>query len=355
MIRVIFVAAITLLLASAPLHAQHLLAQDALGGEFYSVDLRSGEFTLVGGAGAFLTTYNGLAADSQGTIYSVSQNINVGWSELHEVDPATGQLTYLFDVDSVGIGAIAFGPGDTLYGAANLSWPLGIAPSHLITINTATGTTTVIGQIASASSDILAMDFDGTTMFAWDHQRGLMTVDLGSGLGTDLDSSFVGDTASSKSMCFGVDGTLYLLDPSFWLCEPTTGVSSYVGPSYFGILGEVEYIPGPNQVLSLWQTEQVGNPTEIKVRGATPSTDVALFASVGPAGTYTIPGGFPCAGTVLDLNPTTVRLLTVATADAQGEVTLGPAILPPSALFSAQLQALDLQTCVTSNPIRAVW
>ena len=342
-------------MVSGQVCAQHLLAQDWLTGEFFFVDLHTGEPSLIGGSGVPLFLYGGLASDSQGTIYSVSQLILQSQSELHEVDPATGLLTFLFDIDLGGIASIAFGSGDTLYAAVNLSYPTGFVPMHLVSINTTTGLSTVIGQIASAPSSILAMDFDGTTMYAWDNNRGLMTVDLNTGLGTDVDPSFVGETDITKSMCFDDSGTLYLLDYSFWLCDPTTGVPSYVDVSYFGAFGGVEYIPGPNQVLSLWQTEQIGNPAEIKVRGATPNTDIALFASVGPSGTYTIPSGFPCAGTVLDLNPTTVRLVTVTSADVQGKVTLGPTILPPSALLSYQLQALDLQTCITSNPIRAVW
>ncbi len=296
-----------------------------------------------------------MATDSQCVIYSISQLVQ-DQSELHTVDPATGQTTYLFDIDEDGIQAAAFGPGDILYAAVNLSYPLGFTPMHLVSIDMPTGATTVIGQITPAPRGIQGMDFDGTTMYAWDGYRGLMTVDLNTGLGTDVNPTFLGNTALSISMCFGDDGTLYVVDYAFWLSEPTTGVSSYVGDTnYLRIFGGVEYIPGPNQVLSLWQTEQVGKPTEVKIRGATPSADVALFLSFGADGSTTIPGGFPCAGTILDLNPTSLRYLQTVSADSQGEASLGPFIMPAAGQISAQLQALDLQSCVTSNPIRAVY
>lgn len=354
MARFALLIAVTLLFSRSA-DAQHLLAQDSLTGEFHSVDLQSGAVSLVGGSGVFLTSYSALATDSLGVVYSVSL-LGQGHSELHTVDPATGQMTYLLDIDDDGIFAMAFGPGDVLYAAINLSYPLGLAPMHLVTIDVSTGTTTVIGQITPAPRGITGMDFDGATMYAWDGYRGLMTVDLSTGLGTDVNPSFLGNTSLSITMCFGDDGTQYVFDSAFWLCEPTTGVSSFVAaPGFSGIFGEMVFIPGPSQVLSLWQTEQVGNPTEVRVRGATPGADIALFLAFGADGSTTIPLGFPCAGTVLNLNPTSLRLLKTITADSQGEASLGPFTIPDAGRISAQLQALDLQTCVTSNPIRAVW
>lgn len=207
MIRVLILAAVGYWM-SGQVCAQHLLAQDTLSGEFYSVDLRKGEATLVGGTGVSLTQYTGLAADSQGTIYAVSQHSHFTHSELHEVDPATGQLTYLLDIDRRGISGIAFGPGDVLYAVVDLYYPAGTSPHHLMTIDTLTGVTTVIGRIAPAPNGTIAMDFDGATMYVFDIVRGLMTVDLNTGLGTDVDPSFIGSTDNSKSICFGDDGTL---------------------------------------------------------------------------------------------------------------------------------------------------
>ena len=353
--RSLFLITTVLLLSAGSTHAQYLLAQDGLSGEFYSIDLHTGEAILVGSSGVFGTIYAAMGADSQGVVYAVSQLGQVN-SELHTVDPATGQMTYLMDIDEVGIAAIAFGPGDVLYALINLSYPLGSVPYHLATIDAVTGVTTVIGQAAPSPSAMLAMDFDGTTMYAWDNRRGLMTLDLNTGLGTEVNPGFIGSAYPHKSMCFGGDGTLYLVDGSHWICEPTTGVPSYVAVNGFpGVFGGVEYIPGPNQVLSLWQTEEVGNPTEVKIRGATPGADVALFLSFGDSGSATIPAGFPCAGTILDLNPTSLRYLQTISADTQGEASLGPFIMPAAGRLSAQLQALDLTTCETSNPIRAVW
>ena len=355
MIRIVLLITATCL-STGTAQAQHLLAQDALSGEFYSIDLHSGEASPLGGSGVFLTTYDAMATNLQGVVYSVSYHLQTGQCQLHTVDPATGQRTYVVDILERGISAIAFGPGDVLYALLNLSYPIGSAPQHLATIHTVTGAVTVIGQAAPSPSAMLAMDFDGITMYAWDNRRGLMTLDLITGLGTEVNPGFIGSAYPHESMCFGDDGTLYLVDGSHWIIDPTTGVTSYVAANGFpGVFGGVEYIPGPNQVLSLWQTEEVGNPTEVKIRGATPGADVALFLSFGDSGSTTIPAGFPCAGSIIDLNPTTLRYMQTISADSQGEASIGPFIMPAAGRLSAQLQALDLTTCATSNPIRAVW
>ena len=199
------------------------------------------------------------------------------------------------------------------------------------------------------------MDFDGSNMFLWGGDHGLHTVNLNTGQAIDVNPGFLGTFDLAKSICFNDVGVLYALDFGLWVMEPTTGVSNFVDFTYPGILGGVEYIPGPNQVMSLWQTEKVGVPTELKIRGATPNARVAIFLSDDRPGSIPIPTGLPCAGTLIDLHPGMLRVARVARADLNGEIRLGPTTLPPQAQGHLRMQAIDLSTCVTSNRIETIF
>ena len=343
-----------LVAVTQPVTAQRLLAIDGFSGDLYSVDCRSGSYSLLNGSSSFLTLWTGLARDSFGHVYSIGVPANqLTHSDLYQVDPGTGQMVLLTQVDQVGISSLAFGPGDVLYATVDIDYPSIPHRYELFSIDLSTGISTRIGPIGVAG--IVSMDFDGTTMYLWGAEQGLHTIDLATGQASDVNPGFLGSFDLSKSMCFSDNGTLYALDFALWTVEPSTGVGSFVDYSFPGIWGGVEFIPGTNQTLSLWQTEQVGNPSNLELRGATPNGQLALFAASNQDGSVLIPSGFPCAGTVINLNPSTVRLLTLTTADSAGNVSLGPIALPPQALGRLRIQALDLQTCVTSNRIETVF
>ena len=302
----------------------------------------------------FLYVWGGLTSDSQGRVFTVGWDLNQpDTMELFEVDPHSGQVYPASPpMNTGGVSSLAFGPNDTLYATVG-DGRFDPTRYHLFTVTPGTGALNRIGLIPL--NGILAMDFDGTTMFVWDGYKGLHTIDLQTAQVTDVNPGFLGSIDPSKSMCFSDNGTLYAFDVGLWTMEPTTGVGSFSGVTWPNISGGMEYLPGPNQVMSLWQTEQVGNPTELKLKGATPNGQVAIFLSDGRDGTTLIPSGFPCAGTILDLHPGDIRLSRMIDADAQGEVVLGPTILPSGARGNLRIQALDLTTCVKSNRIEVVW
>ena len=341
-----------LLCQQAP--AQELLLQDGLNGDFYSVDPQSGQAQFIGGPSMFLYVWGGLATDSQGRILTVGWNLQTpNVIELYEVNSSTGQVTPASPpMNTGGISSLAFGPNDILYATIG-DFRFDPVRYHLFSVTPTTGTLNRIGRINL--DGILAMDFDGTTMFVWDGYEGLHTINLQTAQASDVNPGFLGSIDLSKSMCFSDNGTLYAFDVGLWTMEPTTGVGSFSGVTWPNISGGMEYIPGPNQVLSLWQTEQVGNPTELKVRGATPNGQVAILLSDGRDGTTLIPQGVPCAGTILDLHPGVIRLSRLVDADSLGEVVLGPTILPAGSRGDLRIQALDLTTCVKSNRIEVVW
>lgn len=334
--------------------AQSLLLQDGLNGDFYSVDPQSGEAQFIGGPNMFLYVWGGLATDSQGGIITVGWNLNQpDVMEFFGVNPSTGQVTPAsLPINTGGVASLAYGPNDVLYATIG-DFRFDPYRYHLFTVDPSTGILNRIGRIHLGG--ISAMDYDGTTMYIWNAFEGLHTIDLQTAQVTDVNPGFLGSIDLSKSMCFSDNGTLYAFDVGLWTMEPTTGVGNFSGVTWPNISGGMEYIPGPNQVMSLWQTEQVGHPTELKIRGATPSSQVAIFLSDGQDGTTIIPQGFPCAGTILDLHPGDIRLSRLVNADALGEVNLGPTILPAGARGDLRIQALDLTTCVKSNRIETVW
>jgi hypothetical protein len=81
------------------------------------------------------------------------------------------------------------------------------------------------------------------------------------------------------------------------------------------------------------------------VTGATPGGSVAIGISA-VAGSFVIPSGFLCAGTVLGLGGTP-SLAAVLSADGSGTATLSGSV--PAALCGYSVQAVDLTSCTTSN------
>jgi len=87
-------------------------------------------------------------------------------------------------------------------------------------------------------------------------------------------------------------------------------------------------------------------PQTLHVSGATSGGAVYLLASWG-SGSFTIPAGYPCAGSVLDLAGGTLRLLATVHADVNGAANLN-ITLPAGACQQISVQALDASACAIS-------
>jgi|FLOH01.1.fsa_nt_gi hypothetical protein len=83
----------------------------------------------------------------------------------------------------------------------------------------------------------------------------------------------------------------------------------------------------------------------IDVAHGTPFGQVALLSSP-TIGSFIIPSGFPCAGTMLNLSNPTLRM--VRALDANGVLVL-PFQVPAGACGRLYVQALDLSSCTPSN------
>jgi len=123
------------------------------------------------------------------------------------------------------------------------------------------------------------------------------------------------------------------------------GVTDYVCVVHVGIgmVGSVTVLDGGGD-LSL---DIVGNncpgDIDLTVSGGTPGGAIA-FARAANEGMSEVPVG-SCAGTELGLaNPS---LLTILTADGNGEINLSRSLTP--AQCGLVLQAIDITTCGTSN------
>ncbi|MCP4094499.1 MAG: hypothetical protein GY747_13770 [Planctomycetes bacterium] len=85
-----------------------------------------------------------------------------------------------------------------------------------------------------------------------------------------------------------------------------------------------------------------------EIDGAVANGQVALLYTFG-TGSFAIPNGYPCAGTILGLD-NSVTLGLRQSANAAGTLTL-PTNVPAGACGQVYLQALDLTSCGYSNVV----
>lgn len=149
----------------------------------------------------------------------------------------------------------------------------------------------------------------------------------------------------------GLDLTIFLLEPlSPDQPAPVDTVRSMFdiqhGISHKGHVVNGSLVPLPGLGLTVGGTCPAA--VQISVHGVSPIGQVALIYAFA-AGSVTIPGGFPCAGTTLGLNQT-ATLASVITADANGDASLDTSV-PARACGNIFIQALDLSSCGTSNVV----
>lgn len=347
--RLLLSLAITAACAQAA-PAQELIGLEA-GGELYRIDPRTGFTAPIGGTGVYGELWTSLAQDSSGRLFSSYGYYNHPY-EIYEIDPLTGHASFVLQTNFVGVSAMAFGPGDVLYLTENPSAP-GSSDYELHQVDLITGVTTLVGS--TGVGGIVTLDFDDRGRLWAFPFEGLVELDPLTGAATDVNPTFQGPPDPTKSMVFGENDALWMIDIGVWIGDRSTGVPSLVAPmSYFSIFSGLEYLPGPTPPFSLWTTGETGGAMGLRAVGATPGAQVAILMTQGGGGPTPIPAGKPCAGTLLDLN-SGMSPLRVLRADAQGRVALGPTYVPLSVAPTTHLQAVDLTTCQTSNHARIVF
>lgn len=137
-------------------------------------------------------------------------------------------------------------------------------------------------------------------------------------------------------------------DPEGWhtflsnITEMTIGAEAIFGPEINGF-DNITLMRGPF-FLELYGS--CPGPMKALVTGATSRGNVALVRGLG-SGNIRIPNNAPCAGTQLGLDAS-ATLVGIIRADSGGAL-LVESNAPPAACGQILLQAVDLETCRTSN------
>jgi|GEM_PF-1849138 len=133
-----------------------------------------------------------------GKLYgNTSVGFGATFEELYEIDPATGNTTFIGRILFDNVFALAFDQAGQLFGISDSS-------NELISISTATGNGSLVGGTVGSAFDIASHPTDGTMFLATSGTVGtnsLYTVDTGSGA-TNLVGNF-GTTRNVAGLAFG--------------------------------------------------------------------------------------------------------------------------------------------------------
>ena len=232
----VFVCQIALCgLASA--QSIHLLGAN---GDLYSVNPKTGEGVFIGFTGHHTYLWNGLAIDSNGKIFSATGDEFSGY-QVFEIDPDTGNATFVVQTNLDNIGCMAFDQNDVLYIAYERDFPLFGSPVDLVTLDLTTGQHTLIG--GTGVQRMLAMDFHGGALYGFPIDDGLVTIDTSTGQATDINPNLTGFIGSSLAICFNDQGALYYINDALWMLDSQTGVPApidWIDP--FGYWGEAVFV-----------------------------------------------------------------------------------------------------------------
>jgi len=334
---------------STAISAQELKVLD-LGGNLFSIDAKTAELQFIGSAGLLPHFWNAMAMDSQGKMYGAYGRYFAPYA-IYEIDPNTGQATFVVQTSFIGIRGMAFGPGDVLYLTNERDAPLIASPVDLHTLDLSTGATSLIGELDAAR--VQCLDFFNGELFGNDSDRGLIKIDTNTALSTDVNPNSSEPPTLTVSFCFSDSGALFYVDSSLWMIDPQQGTYSLVEPALFlPLWAEAEFIEGPKDPFALWVGGETDGPMSVHLSGAGPNASVAVAweRGGGVGGPTIIPNGFPCAGTPVNLN-SGMKLLTVLQADPNGSASTSPQFVPAGARRTVHMQAIDLSTCETSNRI----
>ncbi|MAE69039.1 MAG: hypothetical protein CME06_01065 [Gemmatimonadetes bacterium] len=102
---------------------------------------------------------------------------------------------------------------------------------------------------------------------------------------------------------------------------------------------------GPARAVTLTTVGSCPGTIDFVVTGASPFTKAAFVYAFG-TGSFVVPAGYPCTGTVLGLDAT-ATLYSYEDLDASGSVTLTVTV-PPWACGNVYVQVVDTTACTTS-------
>lgn len=348
MVRLLFILAFVCAVPFSRAGAQEILALDYFSGELYRIDPQSGVSTLSGSTGLSQNLWTAMAKNSQGQIFAAYGFWNVA-NEIYEIIPSTGQAILVAQTSLFSIRGMAFDDHDALFLVNDRDAPTGPGRDDLWSLELATGTLTLVGS--TGLTGLQALAFGQGTLWGYDvGPVGLVRIDPLTGIGVDVNPLVSGTYSLCQTLAFSDEEVLYAAYGALWIIDTVTGVPGYVADIYApGIVGAMEFLPNQPAPFSLGVQGKTGSPMSAFASGATPGSLVGMFGAIGVGGVSTLPGGHPCAGTLLDLN--SVHLIMTARAGPLGRVQFGQVLVPIEARGHVEIQAVDQASCTTSNPV----
>jgi hypothetical protein len=231
-------------LLTAPLFAK----AELIGVSFSFVDspvVRIDETTGIGvpiGLSGF-PGLNSLAKNSAGTLFSAVNTLGAS-PDLITIDPHTGAGTFVSTLNFGGIRpdirGLAFSSNDTLFAINNTGPAGGLNPDDLFIIDVATGVGNRVG--ATRLTGVQSITFSpGGTLFGWDVNIGLVTIDPTTGTASDV-NTFVGGNPNIQGITFTPDGTLFGARDALFTIDVATGVHAFAGANGYADVRGIEYM-----------------------------------------------------------------------------------------------------------------
>ncbi len=170
---------------------------------------------------------------------------------LVSIDPDTAFVTPFVELDLGDAVADVRGlqfVGDTLFLLNNEpidpGSPMVGDPDFLYTVDPISGTGTLVGDTSFGSLQGLTSSLGGD-LFAWDVELGLVTIDLLTGLATDVNGLEDG-TPFIQGISFIPDGTLLGARDELFQIDPVTGELTSVGADSYSNIRGLAFIPEPS-------------------------------------------------------------------------------------------------------------
>lgn len=312
------------------------LAQDIVAvswsGSTYAIDGASGSGALIGPSG--FSGLNAMAKDSSGKLWTTSSD------DLLTVDPITGAASFVVTMNN-GVNSVR---GMAWYSSRLYVVQDGgstTLPDELYVIDVATGNATLIGIMNYPNIQGLATD--GATMWAWSIFDGLLTVNIGNGICTDVNPG-IGATFDIQTLALDGNGRMYGCRDSLYTIDKVTGAQALVGSGGYSDVRGMEFVKSGSPNLGIDVSGACPGRMQFFVTGATPNRPVALLYAFCNTGSIAPSGA--CAGTPLDLCLAGLRVAAIANADASGFATVVANV--PAAACQGYVEWIDATTCNTS-------
>ena len=179
---------------------------------------------------------NSLASNAAGELFTVS-GVSERDRTLIKIELATGLGQIVTPVESSDIRGLAFSLEDELFGIRLFSGPA--AGDDLYKLDSQTGQQTFVGSTIGFTT-IEGLDFapDGT-LYGWDLESGLVTIDVETGAATDINPD-VGADVPIQGIVFANDGRLFGSRDALYEINVATGETTYLGNSDYSSIRGLE-------------------------------------------------------------------------------------------------------------------